>query len=164
MDKTLDWCVVYRTHTAHRRTRSLPIHRVWKCVPYTYYSARTRPEIYHHFYVEFTPLPWNLSLVFVANVRLHTSILHSGPFRRNYDQSGIFRYYDGIYRQKLSTDYCAHVAMNIYLYLMNIYTICDTWTSQVSGEQVTFAWLYHMHTAFNQNTWFQHSTLLYCTC
>jgi hypothetical protein len=30
--------------------------------------------------------------------------------------------YDGIYRQKLSTDYRAHVAMNIYLYLMNIYS------------------------------------------
>jgi hypothetical protein len=71
--------------------------------------------------------------------------------------------YDGIYRQKLSTDYHAHVAMDIYLYLMNIYSYCGTLTSQVSGEEVTFVQLYHMHTAFNQNTWFQHPTSLYCT-
>jgi hypothetical protein len=34
--------------------------------------------------------------------------------------------YDGIYHQKLSTDYRAHVAMDIYLYLMNIYNYCGT--------------------------------------
>jgi hypothetical protein len=41
--------------------------------------------------------------------------------------------YDGIYRQKLSTDYRAHVAMNIYLYLMNIYSYLRC--MNLSGER-----------------------------
>jgi hypothetical protein len=41
--------------------------------------------------------------------------------------------YDGIYRQKLSTDYRAHVVMNIYLYLMNIYSYL--WCMNLSGER-----------------------------
>ena len=47
----------------------------------------------------------------------------------------LYIYYDGIYRQKLSTDYCAHVAMNIYLYLMNIYSYLRY--MNLSGERWT---------------------------
>jgi hypothetical protein len=41
--------------------------------------------------------------------------------------------YDGIYRQKLSTGYRAHVMMDIYLYLMNIYSHLQD--MNLSGER-----------------------------